>query len=71
MDVKGTSWINNAKAPIEKTLKVKNETIADWELESPILAPWFYNNETTYPGDWFPKTKVICEAKQPLYLIIF
>ena len=71
MDVKGTSWINNAKAPIEKTLKVKNETIADWELESPILAPWFYNNETTYPGDWFPKTKVSCEAKQPLYLIIF
>ena len=39
--------------------EVKNETIADWELESPILAPWFYNNETTYPGDWFPRTKVI------------
>ena len=42
-----------------KILKVKNETVAEWEWESPILAPWFYNNETTYPGDWFPRTKVI------------
>ena len=27
-----------------------------WKFQSPLMRPWFHNNNTRYPDDWISKT---------------